>query len=177
MRIDLPIEGMHCASCAANIERRLQREPGVEQAAVNFATQVATVEYAPEQTDVPRLIAAVRDAGYAVNVQAISFPVEGITCAGCVTRIERGLRRLPAVVEATVNFATRIATVSFLPGAVTAEELYAAVREIGYAVPVTEPSPALGVVQHRQRLHRGSGTKRSWLGCAATCGSRSVSGS
>lgn len=136
MRIDLPVEGMHCASCAANIERRLRRERGVSQAAVNFATQVATVEFAPEATEIPRLVAAVRDVGYAVPVLTASFPVEGITCAGCITRIEQALRHTPGVVEARVNFATRLARITYLAGAVTPEELYTVVRDLGYPVPL-----------------------------------------
>lgn len=60
--IDLAIEGMTCASCAARIERRLNALDGVE-ASVNFATERARVR-APRDLPVERLIAEVESAGY-----------------------------------------------------------------------------------------------------------------
>jgi Cu+-exporting ATPase len=65
-RIDLSITGMSCAACAVNIEQSLSATPGVQQASVNFATSRARVEYDADVTAVPKLIEAVRDAGYDV---------------------------------------------------------------------------------------------------------------
>lgn len=65
-RVDLSITGMSCAACAINIEQSLSATAGVQQASVNFATSRARVEYDPDATAVPKLIEAVRDAGYDV---------------------------------------------------------------------------------------------------------------
>src|SRR5262245_32674715 len=62
-RIDLPIEGMTCASCAARIEKRLNSLDGVE-ATVNFATERASVAYDPDAVAPELLVAAVESAGY-----------------------------------------------------------------------------------------------------------------
>ena len=64
VRCDLSIEGMSCASCAARIEKRLGKQPGVESASVNFATKVATVKYDPTTTRPEKLAKAVDDIGY-----------------------------------------------------------------------------------------------------------------
>jgi Cu+-exporting ATPase len=61
--VDLALEGMTCAACAARIEKVLNRLPGVS-ANVNFAVEKARVRYAPDSVDVQRLIDAVRKAGY-----------------------------------------------------------------------------------------------------------------
>ncbi|HYC48930.1 MAG TPA: heavy metal translocating P-type ATPase [Burkholderiales bacterium] len=61
--LDLALEGMTCAACAARIEKVLNRMPGVS-ATVNFATEKARVQYAPGSTDLERIIGAVRKAGY-----------------------------------------------------------------------------------------------------------------
>ncbi|MBL8745855.1 MAG: heavy-metal-associated domain-containing protein, partial [Phycisphaerae bacterium] len=63
-RAELSIEGMTCASCAARIERRLKRQPGVASAGVNFVTHVATVNYDPAATGPAALVKAVDDLGY-----------------------------------------------------------------------------------------------------------------
>jgi Cu+-exporting ATPase len=61
---ELAISGMTCASCARRIERALAKAPGVATAAVNLATERATVTYNTEQVGVAALIAAVERAGY-----------------------------------------------------------------------------------------------------------------
>lgn len=64
-RIELPITGMTCANCAANIERTLNRKtPGVLNAAVNFASERASVEYLPNLASVDDIIVAIQKAGY-----------------------------------------------------------------------------------------------------------------
>jgi P-type Cu+ transporter len=62
-RLELELEGMTCASCAARIERKLNRLDGV-QAAVNYATEQATVSYDPRRVAADDLIRAVEAAGY-----------------------------------------------------------------------------------------------------------------
>ncbi len=64
--VELPLLGMTCANCAATIERRLKKTDGVVDAAVNLASERATVRYAPGATTRADLVAAVRAAGYDV---------------------------------------------------------------------------------------------------------------
>lgn len=64
--VTLPLTGMTCAACARTIERTLQHVDGVSAASVNFATSRADVQFNPSATDVPHLVAAVRDVGYDV---------------------------------------------------------------------------------------------------------------
>jgi Cu+-exporting ATPase len=68
-RIELPIEGMTCASCAARIEKKLNRLEGVE-ASVNFATEKATVRFDPLLVSAGELAASVEAAGYHALVPA-----------------------------------------------------------------------------------------------------------
>jgi Cu+-exporting ATPase len=64
--VDLALEGMTCAACAARIEKVLNRLPGVT-ARVNFAVEKARVDYAPGSVDLDRIIGAVRKAGYGAH--------------------------------------------------------------------------------------------------------------
>jgi len=66
-RVDLPIEGMTCSSCAGRIERSLNELEGVE-ATVNFATERATVEFDSEQVAPEKLLGAVEKVGYAARL-------------------------------------------------------------------------------------------------------------
>jgi len=131
------IEGMTCASCVSRVEKALGKVPGVRHASVSLATESATVEAAP---DVPpeALRAAVEKAGYQVAATEIELVIEGMTCASCVSRIERALDRVPGVLGTTVNLATERATVRVLEGAAQPEQLTAAVERAGYRAHVPE---------------------------------------
>jgi Cu+-exporting ATPase len=62
-----------------------------------------------------------------------SFAVEGMSCANCVGRVERSLRKLPGVSEAHVNLATSRAEVRFDPARTGLPQLFQQVRSAGYA--------------------------------------------
>ena len=71
-RIRLDIDGMTCASCATRVEKKLSRVSGVEDAAVNYATEEATVVYDPASVRLDDLVSAVSAAGYAAHVHGQS---------------------------------------------------------------------------------------------------------
>ncbi|WP_104989730.1 heavy metal translocating P-type ATPase [Deinococcus sp. NW-56] len=133
--LDLDIGGMTCAACVGRVERGLKKVDGVEEAVVNLATERATVTFDPARTNPAALIQKVQDTGYEARTAELSFPVEGMTCAACVGRVERALGRAEGVLNASVNLATERATVTYLPAATTPAALRDAVRGAGYDVP------------------------------------------
>ena len=64
----------------------------------------------------------------------LTLPIEGMTCASCVNRVERFLRKTDGVLEANVNLATEQALVRFDPAVVGSDELERAVEAAGYNV-------------------------------------------
>jgi P-type Cu+ transporter len=84
--------------------------------------------------------------------QRLQLDVEGMTCASCAARIERKLNKLDGV-DATVNYATEAAAVSFDPSAVSVDDLIATVEAVGYhaALPgdAEEAPDAAGAVRTR----------------------------
>src|SRR5213593_2342955 len=80
----LPVEGMTCASCVNRIERFLKRTPGVEDAVVNLATEVATIRYLPDQVGRSELVGAIEAAGYDVR----SVAPEAAATSGDATALE-----------------------------------------------------------------------------------------
>lgn len=128
--LELPIEGMTCAACAARIEKNLNKLPGVE-AAVNFANEKAQVNYDENQVNTDALVKAIEKAGFHVTPRAVQLQLHKMTCAACAGHIEKALNQLPGV-AATVNVATETARVNFMPGAVTVDRLIQAVIDAGY---------------------------------------------
>ncbi|QAA93158.1 copper-translocating P-type ATPase [Pollutimonas thiosulfatoxidans] len=127
--ISLPIEGMTCASCVGRVEKALSKVEGVDSVTVNLATERANIK-ASGPVDRQVLINTVEAAGYSVPAATIDLAVEGMTCASCVGRVERALKAIPGVVEATVNLATERAQVR---GSTDPNTLVAAIAAAGYA--------------------------------------------
>ena len=73
-----------------------------------------------------------------MNQNKKTFSVQGMHCASCVATIERSLKKVDGVSEATVNIATEKATVTYDPTKVSDDELYSAVSNVGYEVIVNE---------------------------------------
>ncbi|GCE10603.1 heavy metal translocating P-type ATPase [Tengunoibacter tsumagoiensis] len=71
----------------------------------------------------------------------ITLALEGMTCASCAMRIEKGLKKVPGVTDATVNLATEIGTVTYNPSETGIEQLVQKVETVGYkASPIQQPS-------------------------------------
>lgn len=68
-RVTLPVTGMTCTNCAANIERTLNKKvPGVVSASVNFASEKLTVAYIPSETSMDTIVDAVKKIGFDVII-------------------------------------------------------------------------------------------------------------
>ncbi|MBG9565373.1 heavy metal translocating P-type ATPase [Brevibacillus agri] len=128
----LNIEGMTCASCAIRIEKGLAKMEGVKQANVNYAIERATVTYDPSKVDVTALQAKVNDLGYKVSTERVDLDVTGMTCAACAARIEKGLKKLPGVIDANVNLTMERATVHYNPGEISPGQMIEKIKNLGY---------------------------------------------
>ncbi|WP_261525800.1 heavy metal translocating P-type ATPase [Burkholderia multivorans] len=169
--VELDIDGMTCASCVSRVEKALAKVPGVTHASVNLATERATVE-ASADVSAARLAEAVEQAGYrAAPVESapsaatsapvdhkaahsVELDIDGMTCASCVSRVEKALAKMPGVTHASVNLATERATVE-ASADVSAAQLVEAVEQAGYqAMPVeSAPSPARSTSAEREATH------------------------
>ncbi|MEN3395651.1 heavy metal translocating P-type ATPase [Brucella melitensis] len=126
----VPVEGMSCASCVSSVEKAVSRVPGVDKVSVNLATERADVTF-KGTPDLPAVIEAIRKAGYDVPAGSVDLAIEGMSCASCVSKVEKALSGVPGVTRASVNLATERAHVE-LAGQVALSELIKAVEKAGY---------------------------------------------
>jgi len=126
------IQGMTCASCSARLEQAFSARSGVFEATVNLATEQARVLFDPQLISAAQLSQIVSDTGYTPVLSTIDLAIDGMTCASCVSRVERGLMSSPAVIEASVNLATERARVRYLPTMIDADGLVELVEHAGY---------------------------------------------
>ncbi|AOA58777.1 heavy metal translocating P-type ATPase [Acinetobacter larvae] len=127
------VEGMTCASCVARAEKALLKVSGVQAAHVNLATETAHVS-SDQPLDYEILAAALARAGYqAEATQQQQLQITGMSCASCVGRVEKALKKVPGVLQAQVNLATETASILHL-ARLKPEILDHAIQAAGYQV-------------------------------------------
>ncbi|TSA00164.1 MAG: heavy metal translocating P-type ATPase [Nitrospiraceae bacterium] len=113
----------------------------------------------------------------ATKPASLTIPIEGMSCASCVAKIERGLSVVPGVLHASVNLATEKATVEYQPGVANPDMIQETIRSLGYTpvMPTDVPlTPALSLQgRGEERAERKQAAYRSlrarfWFAAALT---------
>ncbi|HVB65684.1 MAG TPA: heavy metal translocating P-type ATPase, partial [Nitrolancea sp.] len=175
--ITFPVIGMTCASCVRRVEKSLSKVAGVREASVNLATEKAKVSYDPAVVTLDQLRSAVDKAGYGVGSipenkpllvpsasqlpaengpREAKLPIEGMTCASCVRRVEKSLAKVPGVREASVNLATEQARVIFDGSEVGLEQLQNAVEKAGYRVGAVQRASGTAPISGAERIEQSA---------------------
>ena len=131
--LTLPITGMSCANCSANITRTVSKLDGVLNANVNFAADQAMISFDSDTISLNSIIATIQDLGFKVPVDHREIPVTGMSCTNCAANIERTLnKKTPGIVSASVNFASEKLLIDFIPSIVSMSSIVADIKKIGF---------------------------------------------
>jgi len=156
------IRGMHCASCAASVEKHAGALPGVKEASVNLATEKLQVRYDPEQFGLDALKAEINRLGYMLVSPPLEarvlIPIEGMHCASCTQAVEKELNQLPGVVEASVNLATEKAIVRYRPDETGQRKIREAIQKAGFK-PLLAARPSQA---EEDRARREANIRKMW---------------
>ena len=113
-RLDLPVQGMTCASCANRVERKLNQIEGVE-ATVNFATEKASVSYDADTVETSALLNAVAAAGYEASLpdQGSESPAGELDKGESELRLARTRLIVAAVLSAPILLLAMVPPLQF----------------------------------------------------------------
>ncbi|NHJ46548.1 MAG: copper-translocating P-type ATPase [Asgard group archaeon] len=154
--IKIGVTGMTCAACSSAVERTLNKADGVDEAVVSLATNNATVIFNPDLISEEKLVDAIESIGYGVRKEKLELLITGMTCASCAMNVENALKKVDGVINASVNLATRKATVEFNPALVNLSVLRKAISDVGYEIEDSIEEDALSQrrrIERNERLH------------------------
>src|SRR3989344_1910503 len=145
------IEGMHCASCVATIERVLLKTAGVHTASVNFATEGALIEFEENIISETDLAKVVEGVGYQLilndvkivpsqknemvgdrNNETVSIKVLGMDSPHCAMVVEGAIKKLPGIKNIDVDFSNQRAKVVFNPSMSSLDKIFQVITDSGY---------------------------------------------
>ena len=157
----------------ANPDSILQKGPPGMGPAVAAPIQMMTLAPRPK-ADAPASL--FRGSPASADHATITIPIEGMSCASCVAKIERGLGAVQGVKAASVNLATEKATVEYRPTVTSPVHIEEAIRGLGYtplvpATPGGSLAPAEGTdinLDDRQRAAYRKLQVRFWVAAVLT---------
>jgi Cu+-exporting ATPase len=155
------------SSCVETIEKGISQLDGVETVAANYANDTVDVSYRPDRIAPTRIVEEIKSLGYEPHLARVTLPIEGMTCASCVQRVENALRSVPGTVEANVNFATETAAVTYDPGEASLTDFKKAVSKAGdYRVMEAVEGTDIHEVQAKAQREYVSALMAKFLGSA-----------
>jgi Cu+-exporting ATPase len=167
----VPIRGMTCSNCERRVVDALRGVPGVLGVAASHGRGEADLDIDPAKPPAQSAVAAaVREAGYDVDALQVQdgrplpksdavaeFAIYGMTCAACVSTIERRLGREPGIASVAVNLGTERASVHYDRAMASPATIEAAVADAGYrAEPLSSGADAQSQVDAQSREARSA---------------------
>src|SRR3989344_4701790 len=165
------IQGMHCASCVATIERVLSKTVGLRSVSVNFASESALIEFDENIISESDIMKVVESAGYRLiskniklnspkkdetivggNVETISIKVLGMDSPHCAMVVEGAIKKLPGIKNTDVDFSNQRAKVIFDPSLINVNKIFKVITDAGYK-PIKEEGEAEDILD-KEKVER-----------------------
>ena len=131
-KVIMTVRGMSCASCSARIEKKIGGLEGVYYAKVNFANETAIVEFDPAIITAEQFPKEIQKLGFEVPTTRQTFQIDGMTCASCISKVEKNISSLTGVSDIKVNLATEQATIEYFPSLISFDDLKESLENTGY---------------------------------------------
>lgn len=133
-KLSLHINGLHCASCVNTVEKEIRKLPGIKAAHVNYATEIAHIEFKCGETTTEEIIGAIKKAGYQTGQSTLKIGIRGMHCGSCVAKIEKELKQKSGVVSASVDLGTESAIINYIPGLIDTKAIKNVIEKLDYKV-------------------------------------------
>jgi Cu+-exporting ATPase len=158
-QVILPVTGMTCANCVATIERSLKKEKAVQSASVNLSNERATIEFNPDDTNIPALVSRIERAGYGIATGEADLWVKHLSDASDERRVEKKLSAMDGVLAVQANISSEHVRIIYIPTVISVNEIRQAVSGAGFELIDTggdtqdaEADARMNEINHQKRL-------------------------
>ncbi|MCX8042127.1 MAG: heavy metal translocating P-type ATPase [Thermodesulfobacteriaceae bacterium] len=130
--LELPIVGMTCAACVKRVSDLLLKVPGIKEAKVNLITERATIKIEEETlVDLKEIVKKLQSGGYDLRIQKLNLHVEGLSL-GDPLKLEKEFLKIFGITKVSVNPATEILSLEYVPTLVEIDNLKKILEKLGY---------------------------------------------
>lgn len=135
----IKINGMHCANCAASLEKKISNLEEIKNTNVNFADESLNFETEKKIFEILKKIKkTVEDTGFKIAIKNSFFKISGMHCTNCSMNIEKNLNSMPGIINANVNLADESLEAEYIDTIVSTKDIEDKIQSLGFKAFETE---------------------------------------
>lgn len=159
----IKIVGMHCATCAITIEKKLKGLTGVLKAEVNLASEEAIIAYDSAKISMKEIVRAIRNVGYDVYKEETLFTIREMNNVEDEKIIEKKLKEVIGVIDVTASYVTRTVKIVINPLQINVEQIRKTFESLGYSVTKVSEGVEIEDIEKKALASELSNLKKSTI--------------
>lgn len=132
--MDLPIEGMHCASCVLSLNKTFEKVEGVESVDADLASNKLHLTVNPKKLPFDEIETLVKNLGFELHTDEVTIKLNGMHCASCVMNVENFLIRLDGIFDVKADLTSQTARINYDKTKVTVKDMEEVINSLGFEV-------------------------------------------
>ena len=130
--MDLPIEGMHCASCVLSVNKTFGKVEGVEEVDADLSANKLHITVDTKKISYEEMERLVRNLGFELHTDEMTLRIQGMHCASCTMNVENFLIRLDGIFDVKADLTSQSAKIRYDSSKVTLDEIEEVITSLGF---------------------------------------------
>ena len=130
--MDLPIEGMHCASCVLSVNKTFGRIEGVEEVDADLTANKLHITVDTKKISYEEMERLVKNLGFELHTDEMTLRIQGMHCASCTMNVENFLIRLDGIFDVKADLTSQSAKIRYDSSKVTLDEIEKVIDSLGF---------------------------------------------
>ncbi len=130
--MDLPIEGMHCASCVLSVNKTFEKIEGVEEVDADLAANKLHITVNTKKISFEEMERLVKNLGFELHADEMSLRIQGMHCASCTLNVENFLIRLDGIFDVKADLTSQSAKIKYDSSKVDMDEIEKTIESLGF---------------------------------------------
>ena len=130
--MDIPVEGMHCASCALNLNKAFGKIEGVNDVDADLTNNKLHIDVNPKKVPFNEIKKVIESLGFKVHTDEITLRIQGMHCASCVLNLENFLGKLDGIYDVYADLTTEKAKIRYDSNKVTVKQMETVINSLGF---------------------------------------------
>lgn len=130
--MDLPIEGMHCASCVLSVNKTFKKIDGVEEVDADLAANKLHITVNPKKISYEEIERLVKNLGFELHSDEMTLRIQGMHCASCTMNVENFLIRLDGIFDVKADLTSQSAKIRYDSSKVDMDEIKKVIESLGF---------------------------------------------
>ena len=131
-RMDLPIEGMHCASCVLSVNKTFEKIEGVEEVDADLAANKLHITVNTKKISYEDMERLVKNLGFELHSDEMTLRIQGMHCASCTMNVENFLIRLDGIFDVKADLTSQSAKIRYDSSKVDIDEIEKVIESLGF---------------------------------------------